>query len=71
MASIKLNDWKFSQENDGIWIEKYDKVMGMYEELKKFTLQDLTIDTDLTFTHNNKTYTIDNIIIQHALAFLG
>ena len=71
MASIKLNDWKFSQEKDGIWVQKYHKIMGMYEELKRFTLQELMeyADKDLTFTHTNREFTIPNIYIQHAIAW--
>jgi hypothetical protein len=71
MASIRFNEWKFIQENDGIWIAKHDKVMNMYEWLKKFTLKELTdhIDKDLTFTHNNKTYTVNNLIIHHAVVW--
>jgi hypothetical protein len=79
MASIRFNEWKFRQDKEFVWIEKFDKGMGMFEALQKFTPQQLKdyadqvkkhTDADFTFTHNRQTYTVEKNIIAHAVSWI-
>lgn len=70
MASIKMNEWKFTVNNGVVEVDKYDYNMGMYEEVKRYNIDVLVDITEEYTIQTYKTFTIPKTVMETLSAYL-
>jgi len=70
MGSIKLNEFKFDVKDTQVKVSQFDKVMGMFEELKTYPASELVgITQDFTIK-TYRTVVIPKLIMENLSAYL-
>lgn len=70
MAKLVVKNWKFTTEGNNILFRKFDKQMGMYEQVKEIpTTQVATYNSAVTIT-TYRDYNIEHDVIKQLVKWV-